>query len=172
MRVSVIIPAFNEERLLGDTLRAVKEGRGAFSKRDWETELIVCDNNSTDGTAELARGAGAVVVFEPLNQIARARNRGAMAASGDWLVFVDADSKPSRELFAEVAEQIESRECLAGGCTLGLLLTVAVHASVWFQPFLLRICPEPSAGRPLPLRSLDPTCRLRGWRIPPLWTRT
>src|SRR5438128_9916930 len=108
MRVSVIIPAFNEERLLGDTLRAVKEAMGAFSKRDWETELIVCDNNSTDGTAELARGAGAVVVFEPLNQIARARNRGAMAASGDWLVFVDADSKPSRELFGEVAEQIES----------------------------------------------------------------
>src|SRR5262249_18996054 len=53
---------------------------------------------------ELARAGGATVVFEPINQIARARNTGAAAATGDWLIFVDADSKPSRELFAEVAE--------------------------------------------------------------------
>jgi len=39
-------------------------------------ELIVCDNNSTDRTAEIARAAGAAVVFEPVNQIARARNSG------------------------------------------------------------------------------------------------
>ena len=46
------------------------------------------------------------MVFEPVNQIARARNTGAAAATGDWLVFIDADSHPSAELFAEVAEQI------------------------------------------------------------------
>lgn len=92
----------------------------AFSGRGWETELIVCDNNSTDRTGELARAAGAMVVFEPLNQIARARNSGAAAASGDWLVFVDADSHPSAELFGEVADQIETGKCLAGGCTVKL----------------------------------------------------
>ncbi|HWX23189.1 MAG TPA: glycosyltransferase [Candidatus Binatia bacterium] len=120
MRISIVIPAFNEERLLVQTLARVKEAMAAFSSRGWECELIVCDNNSTDRTAELARAAGAKVVFEPVNQIARARNRGAGAASGDWLVFVDADSHPSRELFAEVAQEIAAGRCLAGGCTVKL----------------------------------------------------
>ena len=56
--------------------------------------------------------------FEPVNQIARARNRGAAAATGDWLIFVDADSHPSAGLFAEVAGQIGSGRCLAGGVTV------------------------------------------------------
>ena len=57
-------------------------------------------------------------MFEPVNQIARARNSGAAAATGDWLIFVDADSQPSAELFADVAEQIQSGRCLAGGTTV------------------------------------------------------
>jgi glycosyltransferase involved in cell wall biosynthesis len=120
MKISIIIPAFNEERLIGETLVRVKSAMDAFSRRGWATELIVCDNNSTDRTGDLAREAGATVAFEPLNQIARARNCGAAAASGDWLVFVDADSHPSAELFGEVADQIESGTCLAGGCTVKL----------------------------------------------------
>ncbi len=118
MKISVIIPAFNEERLLAGSLTAVKSAMAAFTQRRWETELIVCDNNSTDRTAEIARAAGATVVFEPVNQIARARNAGAAAATGDWLIFVDADSQPSAELFADVAEQIPSGRCLAGGSTM------------------------------------------------------
>ena len=118
MKVSVIIPAFNEERLLGGTLAQVKSAMAALTQRGWETELIVCDNNSTDGTAEIARAAGAAVVFEPFNQIARARNSGAAAATGDWLIFVDADSRPGAGLFADVAEQIQAGRCLAGGATV------------------------------------------------------
>jgi glycosyltransferase involved in cell wall biosynthesis len=118
LKISIVIPAFNEERLLGRTLRHVCEALREFSRRGWEHELIVCDNNSTDRTAALARAAGARVVFEPVNQIARARNTGAAVASGDWLLFVDADSQPDAPLLAEVAEQIESGRCLAGGCTI------------------------------------------------------
>jgi glycosyltransferase involved in cell wall biosynthesis len=91
-----------------------------FTRRGWDTELIVCDNNSTDRTGDLARAAGAQVVFEPVNQIARARNSGAAVAAGDWLIFVDADSKPSRELFGEVAGQIAEGRCVAGGVTVQL----------------------------------------------------
>jgi glycosyltransferase involved in cell wall biosynthesis len=120
MLISVIVPAFNEERLLGESLRRVNAALSAFTRRGWQTELIVCDNNSTDRTADVARAAGATVVFEPINQIARARNRGAEAATGDWLIFIDADSHPSAELFAEVAAQIASGRCLAGGCTIRL----------------------------------------------------
>src|SRR5260370_11637373 len=54
--------------------------------------------------------------FEPVNQIARARNKGADAASGDWLIFVDADSHPTPELFAEVAAVIQTGRYLYGGC--------------------------------------------------------
>lgn len=120
LKISTIIPAFNEERLIAETLRRVQAALPAFARRGWETELIVCDNNSTDGTAALARAGGATVVFEPINQIARARNTGAAAATGDWLVFVDADSHPSPELFEEVAGQVSSGRCLAGGCTVRL----------------------------------------------------
>jgi glycosyltransferase involved in cell wall biosynthesis len=120
VKISIVIPAFNEERLLGESLAQIKSAAGAFTQRGWEVELIVCDNNSTDRTAEIARAAGAIVVFEPINQIARARNSGAAAATGDWLVFVDADSHPSAELLADVAEQIVSGKCLAGGATIRL----------------------------------------------------
>jgi glycosyltransferase involved in cell wall biosynthesis len=118
MKISIIIPAFNEERLIAATLASVRRGMEELSRRGIESELIVCDNNSTDRTAEIARAGGANVVFEPVNQIARARNRGAAAASGDWLIFVDADSNPDQELFGEVAEQIAAGRCIAGGVTV------------------------------------------------------
>ena len=80
MKVSVIIPAWNEEQLLPACLESV---RMAFAARpDLRPEVIVVDNNSTDGTAALANAAGARVVFEAKNQIARARNTGAAVATG------------------------------------------------------------------------------------------
>jgi glycosyltransferase involved in cell wall biosynthesis len=98
VKISIVVPAFNEEKLLPAALDSIRAARAAFDSRGWTSELVVCDNNSTDRTAEVARAGGAAVVFEPFNQIARARNAGAVRASGDWLIFVDADSQPSREL--------------------------------------------------------------------------
>jgi cellulose synthase/poly-beta-1,6-N-acetylglucosamine synthase-like glycosyltransferase len=120
LKISIVIPAFNEERLLGESLARIKSAAAAFTQRGWEVELIVCDNNSTDRTAEIARVAGATVVFEPINQIARARNTGAASATGAWLIFIDADSHPSAGLFSDVADQIVLGKCLAGGATLKL----------------------------------------------------
>lgn len=116
MKISIVVPAFNEERLLSETLAHVRGGSAAFD--GWDTELIVCDNNSTDRTAQIAREAGATVVSEPINQISRARNAGAARASGDWIVFVDADSHPSPGLFADVRAQIVAGRCVAGGATV------------------------------------------------------
>jgi glycosyltransferase involved in cell wall biosynthesis len=110
----VVVPAFNEERLLAGSLAAIRAAMRAFD----DSELIVCDNNSTDRTADIARAAGATVVFEPVNQIARARNAGAARASGDWLVFVDADSYPSFELFSDALDEMRSGTCLGGGATV------------------------------------------------------
>jgi len=118
MKISVVVPAFNEQKLLALSLARIQTARSAFERLAWASEVIVCDNNSTDRTAEIARAAGATVVFEPLNQISRARNRGAAAATGDWLVFIDADSFPTPELFGEVAAAIGSGQYLGGGATV------------------------------------------------------
>jgi len=118
VKISVIVPAFNEEKLILATLASIRAAGERFSRLGWEMELIVCDNNSTDRTAELARGAGAEVVFEPLHQIARARNAGASRATGDWLIFVDADSHPSAGLFSAVARAIRRNDVIAGGSTV------------------------------------------------------
>ena len=134
MRISIIIPAFNEEKLIAQSLAAILASSAAFARRGWDTELIVCDNNSTDRTAALAREAGATVVFEPVNQISRARNAGAAHARGDWLVFVDADSWPTPELFDDAARAIESGECLAGGATVRWdtpRLAIRLPAAAW-----------------------------------------
>ena len=116
VKISIVIPAFNEEKLIVETLRRIHEARQAFDRVGWESEVIVCDNNSTDKTSELARQEGAQVVFEPVNQIGRARNTGAAAATGDWLVFIDADSSPSADLFFELTAVIADGRWLAGGC--------------------------------------------------------
>jgi glycosyltransferase involved in cell wall biosynthesis len=118
LKVSVVVPAFNEERVLAGSLESIRAATRVFEGRGWSIEVIVCDNNSTDRTAEIAAAAGAIVVFEPINQISRARNAGAARASGDWLLFVDADSQPSRELFEDVAREIERGRCIAGGSTV------------------------------------------------------
>jgi len=120
MKISVVVPAFNEEKLIARSLENIQSARAVFHRLGWQSELIVCDNNSTDRTAELARAGGATVVFEPINQISRARNRGASAATGSWLVFVDADSSPCPGLFGDVASAIQSGTCLGGGSTVRL----------------------------------------------------
>lgn len=78
-------------------------------------QLIVVDNNSTDDTAQIARQFGATVVFEPVNQIARARNRGALQATGDALIFVDADSHCTPELLRHVLDLLEAGQTVGGG---------------------------------------------------------
>jgi glycosyltransferase involved in cell wall biosynthesis len=140
VRVSVVVPAFNEERLLAGTLCRIREATKEFDPHGWSSEVIVCDNNSTDRTSEIALQAGARVVFEPLNQIARARNTGAAHANGEWLIFVDADCDPSPELFADVAQVIRQGRCLAGGSTVSLESNHAIfNLLTWLWNVLSRI---------------------------------
>ena len=134
MKISVIVPAFNEEKLLGASLVEIKSAARSFLDHGWQFELIVCDNNSSDRTADIARAAGGRVIFEPINQIARARNAGASIATGDWLVFVDADTHPSEKLFADVAREIASGRTLAGGVTIRLdenLFVAGLVTQIW-----------------------------------------
>jgi glycosyltransferase involved in cell wall biosynthesis len=88
MFLSVVIPAYNEEKYIGRCLEALQEQtypRSSF-------EVIVVDNNCTDHTAAIAAGFGACVVYEPMKGIGAARQRGALAARGEIITSTDADT--------------------------------------------------------------------------------
>jgi glycosyltransferase involved in cell wall biosynthesis len=120
MQLSIIIPAYNEAKYITPCLQSVLSALQTHRITNGRADVIVADNNSTDGTANLAREAGARVVFEPVNQISRARNAGARVAGGDWLLFIDADSVLSAESLADLLEHIESGKYAGGGSLVGL----------------------------------------------------
>jgi glycosyltransferase involved in cell wall biosynthesis len=113
---SIIIPAFNEEALLGSTLTSVKNAQSHFPDRIGE--IIVVDNNSTDQTSQIAKSFGVIVIFEPVNQISKARNRGAKSAKGKYLIFLDADTLMSQELLGKTLEILDSGKFAGGGTVL------------------------------------------------------
>lgn len=88
MKISVIIPAYNEEKLLPRCLGSILK-----AKFPGDHEVIVVNNASTDKTEEIARSfSGVKVIFEPTKGVNRARQAGFKAATGDILVFFDADT--------------------------------------------------------------------------------
>lgn len=114
--ISIVIPAYNESDYLGDTLAAVRKAAASYAG---PVEIIVVDNNSTDDTAKIAADGGAIVVFESKNQIARARNAGAAVATGDCIVFVDADTRLEGDILSKVA---------------GNLAAGAIGGGAWVEP--------------------------------------
>ena len=109
---SVIIPAYDEEKWLPATLAALQKAMEAI---DMTGEVIVADNNSQDKTAAIAKEHGAIVVFEPVNQISRARNAGARAARGRYLIFLDADTILSATLLQKALANLSDGACCGGG---------------------------------------------------------
>jgi glycosyltransferase involved in cell wall biosynthesis len=87
--ISFIVPAYNEERCLAMTLDALHSAGRALGEK---YELVVADDGSTDRTAAIAQERGAKVVSVTNRQIAATRNSGAREATGDFLIFVDADT--------------------------------------------------------------------------------
>jgi len=115
-RISLIIPAYNEEKCIGTTLDNVRTAIEEYRRRtDLPVEVIVVNNNSSDRTEEIARAHGATVVFEARNNIASARNAGARAARGRIVAFLDADDQPSSNLLWLVDEVMSSGRYVGGG---------------------------------------------------------
>jgi glycosyltransferase involved in cell wall biosynthesis len=115
MKISVIIPAFNEERFLPQTLehlQLAEEHLGVVPDRD--VEIIVVDNASSDRTVEIALAAGTRVIPIPEHNIARVRNAGASAATGDLLIFLDADTLVPGILLSRIVQVMEEPTCLGG----------------------------------------------------------
>ncbi|CDF84094.1 hypothetical protein PKB_2747 [Pseudomonas knackmussii B13] len=87
-RISIVIPMYNEARHIGHTLDCA---RRAAERAGLECELLVVDNGSDDDGPRIASEHGAQVLRHPGLAIGALRNRGAQAASGDCLAFIDAD---------------------------------------------------------------------------------
>ena len=117
MKLSIVIPAFNEEEYLPSTLDSIQattaQSELALTRRA-EVDIIVVDNNSEDGTATVAQSKGATVVHEAVQGIARARNAGADNADGDVLIFVDADAILPPTLLAEIHTAMSDPACVGG----------------------------------------------------------
>lgn len=115
MLISVVIPAFNEEDYLGETLASVDRARAFLQKKESiSAEIIVVDNNSLDSTTDVARDFGATVVNEPRHNVATVRNTGARFANSNVLVFVDADTIVPDELLWRIVEVISEPGCVGG----------------------------------------------------------
>lgn len=110
-RISFVLPAWNEELLLPRALRAVHH---AARQTGISYQVIVADDGSTDRTAELARAGGAEVVPCEHRQIAATRNAGAMAADGDLLIFVDADTEVTPEAVKGAVDAIRAGATFGG----------------------------------------------------------
>lgn len=96
MKLSVVIPMFNEERHIARTLRSV---RAAADRAAVPCEVLVVDNGSTDNGPRLASQAGALVLDGIGLSIGALRNCGAQAAQGHWLAFLDADMEVPPDWF-------------------------------------------------------------------------
>lgn len=116
MNVSVVIPAYNEESYLPSTLASLFGSTETLAEAyGVDVEIVVVDNNSTDGTASVASTSGATVIHEPVQGISRARNSGARHATGEVLVFIDADVILPRTLLKEIYEAMSDASCVGGG---------------------------------------------------------
>jgi glycosyltransferase involved in cell wall biosynthesis len=97
IRFSVVVPCYNEESYLPGAIRSLQ--RQDF---DGEYEIVVVDNNSTDATAEVARGLGVRVVSEPAPGVCNARQAGTEASRGEIVVSADADTTYAPDWLAKI----------------------------------------------------------------------
>lgn len=114
--LSIIVPAWNEEKCIGRTIDSLRQAMAVYEKeRGVTAEIVVVDNNSTDRTAEVARGKGVTVVFEPVNNIGKARNAGVKAARGKYIAFCDADNQVTENLLMLIHDHLEDPKIAGGG---------------------------------------------------------
>lgn len=137
-RISLIIPAFNEEGYLPALLDSVDAARARYTCGVAEIEVIVADNSSTDRTAEIARSRGCVVASVAIPAIAASRNGGARIASGEVVAFVDADCTIHPETFNVIERTMSSPRAVVGATgarfsrsSVGIAVTTLIGETVF-----------------------------------------
>jgi glycosyltransferase involved in cell wall biosynthesis len=133
-KISVVIPAFNEEKFLPKCLESLKN-------QDFKDfEIIVVDNNSTDKTVEIAKKFGAIVFSEKNQGVAFARQKGFLEARGGIIASTDADTILPKNWLSRVFEEFKKDESLVafgGSCILYSGPLSAKLAARYLLPSLL-----------------------------------
>jgi glycosyltransferase involved in cell wall biosynthesis len=112
LQVSVVIPCLNEAENIQE---CVTRAQSVLAEMGLASEVIVVDNGSDDGSAELARQAGATVIVEPRRGYGQAYLTGFEAASGEYIVMIDADlTYDFAEIPRFVAELDDGAELVMG----------------------------------------------------------
>jgi glycosyltransferase involved in cell wall biosynthesis len=131
--ISIVIPAYNEEKFLAETLESLQRARKAFQRKFGRpTEVIVVNNGSDDGTELVAKGLGAQVVAHSERNIASARNAGIRAAAFDIVVTVDADGLVPAHALVEIWEAMTSGQYVGGGVRVGIQTQIFVVRTLTF----------------------------------------
>ncbi len=112
MKISIVIPAHNEEKYIGKCLSSINK---QLIPNDMEVETIVVLNRCTDKTEEIAKAHGAVIVSDNSKNISAIKNTGVSHANAEWIVTIDADSWMSKGVLAEIYQYAKSPNCLGGG---------------------------------------------------------
>ena len=113
--ISFVIPAHNEERLLGATIQAIHRACATLVEA---YEVVVVDDDSSDQTSVVAMEEGATVVSVGHRQIAATRHAGTGAARGNILIFVDADTLVHAAVVHQALDAL--RNGAVGGAAIGL----------------------------------------------------
>lgn len=129
--VSVIIPAFNEEKYIATCLDALLPQVRSLSNTGAHCEVLVVDNGSTDRTREICEQRGVSVVAAPLLRVGAVRNVGAAVARGSLLAFLDADCIPRADWLQQVLLSQTAGPCLTG-CTYALPDNPHWMEAAWF----------------------------------------
>jgi glycosyltransferase involved in cell wall biosynthesis len=115
MKISIVVPAHNEEKYIGKCLTSISD----LEVPSWvELEVLVVLNRCTDRTESIARGFGARVVSNDSKNLSSIRNEGVKAATGEWIVTIDADSWLSENTLVEICKGIDSKKVVGGGITM------------------------------------------------------
>ncbi len=114
VKLSLIVPAYNEEKYLPSLIDSVEKARKYLSCGPSSIEVIVVDNQSTDDTSAVANENGCLVVQEKKRIIAAVRNTGARIAQGEILAFTDADNILHPETFNEIEKALSSSKVVGG----------------------------------------------------------
>jgi glycosyltransferase involved in cell wall biosynthesis len=130
LRLSVIIPAHNEEQFLPACLESISK---AAENCDHDIERIVVLNRCTDLTEAIAIDQGCTIVREDAANLSIIRNAGAAAATGEIIITIDADSRMHPRTFREIMKKLESGKYIGGGTivllerlSLGILCSMVV----------------------------------------------
>ena len=146
--VSVVLPCLNEESSVGS---CVAEAFGALASSGYRGEVIVVDNNSTDGSAAVARRAGARVVTQPVPGYGAALRAGFAGARGEVIVMADCDGTYPLARLSELVDGV-----VIGGIDLMIGARLA-SANTHSMPFLHRYVGTPALTRLVGLAGADTT---------------